>query len=91
MSDYSISQVYPSDTRGMKEEPPKHNIECIVVPRKEADGEIISASDVRTAIQSGDFDTLKKLVPDTTYQYFMSEDAQPLIDKIRNAGNVVHY
>ena len=75
----------------MQEELPKHDIACIIVPRKTMDGNIISASDVRTALQNDDLDLLKKLVPASTYTYFTSEEAKPLIGKIKAAGNVVHY
>lgn len=40
-------------------------IDCIVVPRKEADGKAISASTVRQCLQSGDWDTLETLLPQT--------------------------
>ena len=33
-------------------------IDCIVVPRKEANGKAISASTVRQCLQTGDWDTL---------------------------------
>ena len=66
-------------------------IDCIVVPRKEADGKAISASTVRQCLQSGDWDALAKLVPQTTLDYFRSNAAKPVLEKIRQAGNVIHY
>ncbi len=77
--------------RIMQEKLPEKGIECIIVPRKESDGAVISASTVRTLIQEKKFDALSALVPQTTLDYFMSEEAAPVIKRIQNAGDVVHY
>ena len=66
-------------------------IDCIVVPRKEADGKAISATTVRQCLQSGDWDTLETLLPQTSLAYFRSPEAAPVLERIRKAGNVVHY
>lgn len=66
-------------------------IDCIVVPRKEANGRAISASTVRQCLQTGDWDTLETLLPRTTLDYFRSQEAAPVLERIRKAGNVVHY
>ena len=86
-----FSQVTGLYNRIMKEELPRNGVECIVVPRKEQDGQAISASLVRQYIQSGDFDVLTKLVPETTFRYFQSTEAAPVIDRIRRAKDVTHY
>lgn len=65
-------------------------IDCIVVPRKEADGKAISASTVRQCLQSGDWDTLETLLPQISLAYFRSPEAVPVLERIRKAGNVVH-
>jgi [citrate (pro-3S)-lyase] ligase len=70
---------------------PKHGIECLVIPRKKINGEIISASSVRLAIQENNLTVLRSMVPVTTYHYFTSSEAKPVIDKIRNSNLVVHY
>ena len=70
---------------------PKAGITCHIIPRKESDGKAISASTVRLALQNGDWDTLKSLVPPTTLDYFTSPEAVPVLARIRRAGNVVHY
>ncbi|CAB1241733.1 [Citrate [pro-3S]-lyase] ligase [Ruminococcaceae bacterium BL-6] len=85
------SQVTGIYNRIMAEELPKSGIECVMVPRKKADGQIISASTVRTAIHDGDFAAFKKMVPPTTFRYFTSRDAIPVIQRIRSANDVVHY
>ena len=85
------SQVTGLYNKIMCEQLPKAGIECIVVPRKEADGKAISASTVRQCLQSGDWETLKTLLPQTSLDYFRSPEAGPVLARIRSAGNVVHY
>ena len=75
----------------MAQELPKVGIACRIIPRKEADGKAISASTVRVALQNGDWKALEALVPSTTLQYFTSPEAAPVLERIRRAGNVVHY
>ena len=71
---------------------PEHNIKCVIVPRKtEAQGEIISASNVRQLIKEGDFEKMKALVPESTYKFFTSPEAENIIKKIRGTENVIHY
>lgn len=85
------SQVTGLYNKIMAEELPKAGIACHIIPRKEADGKAISASTVRQALQSEDWALLKTLVPPTTYAYFTSPEAAPVLERIRRAGNVVHY
>lgn len=85
------SQVTGLYNQIMCEQLPKAGIDCIVVPRKEADGRAISASTVRQCLQTGDWDTLETLLPRTTLDYFRSQEAAPVLERIRKAGNVVHY
>ncbi len=77
--------------RIMQEKLPEAGIECHVIPRKEAGGKAISASAVREALQNGDLELFRSLVPETTYAFFTSGEARPLIETIRKAGDVVHY
>lgn len=85
------SQVTGMYNQIMCEQLPKAGIDCIVIPRREANGRPISASTVRQCLQSGDWETLKTLVPQTTLDYFQSPEAAPVLARIRSAGNVVHY
>ena len=85
------SQVTGLYNQIMCEQLPKAGIDCIVIPRRESNGSPISASTVRQCLQSGDWETLKMLVPQTTLDYFQSPEAAPVLARIRNAGNVVHY
>lgn len=75
----------------MEQSLPACGITCRVIPRKEAGGCPISASTVRTALKVGDWEQLRTLVPETTLEYFRSEQAQPVLNAIRSAENVVHY
>ena len=75
----------------MAEKLPENSITCTIVPRKKANGTVISASTVRTALKSGNIELLKTLVPKTTLHYFQSEEAVPVIQKIKAAENVVHH
>ena len=85
------SQVTGLYNKIMREQLPKAGIDCIIVPRKEADGKAISASTVRQCLQSDDWDTLKTLLPQTSLAYFHSPEAAPVLERIRKADNVVHY
>lgn len=85
------SSVTDAYNRVMCEELPKAGIDCVVVPRRESCGHPISASTVRQCLQRSDWQTLRTLVPQTTYDYFTSPEAEPVLAKIRGAENVVHY
>ena len=85
------SQVTGLYNKIMREALPQAGIACVVIPRKERDGAAISASAARQCIRRGDFDALRELVPPTTYAYFTSPAAAPVIERIRRAADVVHY
>lgn len=53
----------------MKNILPRYEINFCEIPRREINGQVISAKSVRAALNSSDFDTLKKLVPATTLDY----------------------
>jgi Citrate lyase ligase C-terminal domain. len=50
-----------------------YGMQFIEIPRKELSGEVISASRVRKLLKSGEFDEIRKLVPDVTYQYLLEK------------------
>lgn len=75
----------------MSEKLPENGIECVIVPRKENKGAVISASTVRQALKEENWPLLEELVPETTLNYFKSPDAKPVIDKIQASENVIHY
>ncbi len=85
------SQVTAIYNEIMKERLPEAGIDCIIIPRKEAEGTVISASTVRKLIKEGDFSHLTALLPETTIRFFESPEAEPIIKKIKEAEQVIHY
>ncbi len=85
------SQVTGIYNRIMREKLPESGVECVLIPRRESGGKAISASTVRLALKNGDWELLAQLVPETTLRYFTSQEAEPVIRRIRTADNVVHY
>ncbi len=85
------SQVTSIYNRVLREELPRAGVACTVIPRLAQGNAPVSASNVGRAIQADELDTERELVPDTTYRYFASEEAAPVIQRIKAAGNVVHY
>ena len=55
--------------RNMEEMLPKYGIEFREIKRVTTEGEVISATTVRECLKNGDYARLKKLVPDTTYNW----------------------
>ena len=62
----SVTRQYNENMRRIL---PQYNIEFKEIPRREINGEVISAKRVRTALHEKDFDTIKKLVPKTTLKF----------------------
>ena len=85
------SQVTGLYNQIMAEELPKAGIACVVVPRREAGNAPISASRVRACIKAGDHAALRALVPPSTLDYLDSSEAQPVLERIRQAADVLHY
>lgn len=85
------SQVTGIYNEIMAKKLPENQIACKIIPRKEANDSVISASTVRTALKCDKIDLLKTLVPETTFRYFQSDEAAPVIEKIKAAQNIVHH
>lgn len=64
---------------------PLHEIELEIIKRKEAAGDVISASRVRQLLAEGDFPQLQQLLPPTTYEFLISEAAKPIIENIKKS------
>ena len=78
--------------RIMSDRLPEHGIECVIVPRKtEESGQVISASNVRQAVKDGRLEEIRELVPESTYRFFASSEADEVIKRIRGTANVIHY
>lgn len=63
----------------------------MVVPRREEQGQVVSASTVRKAIQEGNWALVREQVPPTTWDFLQSQEARPILDRIRKEQDVVHY
>ncbi len=89
------SRVTAAYNRVLLQRLPEAGIACTEIPRRTAmtpGGEmIVSASTVRTALQTGDQELLRCLVPDATFAYLQSPAAAGVIEAVRHAGDVVHY
>jgi [citrate (pro-3S)-lyase] ligase len=53
---------------------PRHGIAFEVIPRKESNGEVISASRVRRLLAARDFNAIAQLVPPMVLKYLMGKD-----------------
>jgi [citrate (pro-3S)-lyase] ligase len=56
----------------MKKVLPKYGVEFYEIPRKEVDGEVVSASRVRKLLETSDWREISNLVPYTTLKYLFS-------------------
>ena len=70
---------------------PELGIECRIIPRLEAGSRPVSASTVRQAIHDGRLEDIRPWVPESTWAYFNSPEAAPVIRAIQSGGQVVHY
>lgn len=75
----------------MAEQLPKAGIHCVVVPRKTSGTQAVSASAVRRAIHDGRLEEIRTWVPKSTWDFFHSDEAAPVIAAIRASGQVIHY
>lgn len=91
VGDEPTSQVTGIYNQIMSSELPLAGIDCIIVPRKQIMKQPVSASTVRQLIKNGDFEALKQFVPISTLNYFKSEEAAPIIERICQTKNVIHY
>lgn len=58
---------------GMREYLPQYGIQFVEIPRKKSGDTIISATTVRDCVRRGDYNELKKLVPECTLIYLMNK------------------
>ena len=62
---------------------PKYGLGLEIIPRLAVDGKVISASQVREFIRQENWPAIKELVPETTYKYLISPEAQSVLAKIK--------
>ena len=70
---------------------PEAGIACVVIPRLELNGMAVSASTVRQLIHDGRLADIRPLVPQCTWDYFNSPEAQPVIARMIGENEVKHY
>lgn len=70
---------------------PSLGIGCIEIPRLAQGKTIISASSVRQAIHNGRLEDIKSWVPNSTYEFFRSNQGQAICSAIQREANVIHY
>ena len=75
----------------MREALPKSGVACVIVPRYEAGGRAVSASEVRELLKQEDFASLQELVPEGTLKFLKSKEAQPIIEQLKATEDVRHH
>lgn len=66
----------------------EYGVEVRVIKRKEYDGKAISASNVRAYLASDDMELLRSIVPESTWNYLVSERASSIIEKIKREAHL---
>ena len=86
-----FSQVTGIYNQVMQEKLPTLGIDCRIIPRLTENGRAISASDVRQGIKEDNWQLVKELVPDTTYNWLRSPAAESVCQRIKAAEDVKHH
>lgn len=66
---------------------PAAGIELEIVPRKTHDKDAISASGVRELLRRGDLSAVRELVPESTFRFLVSKNAETIIRNINPSAN----
>lgn len=75
-----VTSIY---NQTMKKLLPERGIEVIEIPRLEMEGSWVSASRVRDAMRTGDIESIKNIVPLSTYNFLVSSHGKDIIRKIQ--------
>lgn len=75
-----ITRVYNQE---MKKILPGYGIQVIEIPRCRNGEQVISATYVRKKFLEGDWEGLRELVPDSTYEYLDSQEGKKLREKLQ--------
>lgn len=65
-----------------------YEVEVKIVKRKVHGGKAISASNVRAYLALDDWDALKEIVPETTWNYLVSDKAAKVVKKIKEEAHL---
>jgi [citrate (pro-3S)-lyase] ligase len=77
------SEVTALYNRAMKEWLPSYGVEVVEIPRlADGSGAAVSASTVRALIRGGRLEEARALVPETTWNYLVSEEAAPVLARL---------
>lgn len=68
-----LDKVTKQYNESMKKLLPEYGIQFIEIPRVESAGEVISASRVRKLLEEKDFESIKKIVPESTFKYLIEK------------------
>ena len=81
------SEVTAIYNRVMKEWLPSYGIEVVEIPRlTDSGGAAVSASTVRRFIREGELEKARDIVPPSTWNYLISEEAAPVLERIAASG-----
>lgn len=80
-------QVTAAYNSVMREVLPDRGIDVQVVTRMLRNGQPVSASRVRELIRAGKLSATEELVPDTTYQFLTSPEAEGIIKRVQAGSN----
>ncbi len=83
-------QVTNTYNKLMEETLPQKGIKVTELQRYDIDGQPISASEVRKLIKQGKLAETKPLLPKTTYEFLVSDQARPIIDNIQRSETSRH-
>ncbi len=81
-----MKRILPAETPGGFDFGPRRAPVAVhEMPRFEVDGAAVSASKVRDLIRGGRLPEAERLVPRTTWKWLTSEEALPVMERIRNS------
>ncbi len=86
-----FSQVTGIYNQVMKEDLTKNGIVCTIIPRKSGINGVISASTARQLLKENNMEQFHSMVPPSTWSFFTSPEAEPVLQRIRSSQNVRHY
>lgn len=84
----TMKRILPAETPGGFDFGPRRAPVAVhEMPRFEVDGAAVSASKVRDLIRGGRLPEAERLVPRTTWKWLTSEEALPVMERIRNSDS----
>lgn len=74
-----VTNVY---NQTIQEIMPRYGVKVDTITRLEIDGDVVSASKVRALLKDKNYKEVEKLVPETTFNFLMSNTGEDIIDKL---------